>query len=68
MSGFVQAPDDDALRISCEVMIDMHAGDVIKVRNASTHAVMMSPQTIGTSFPVIVANINIHCLKSLSTQ
>ncbi len=45
-------------------MIDILANDVIKLRNASSNGVDMTPNTVGIVFPVTVATMNIHCLKS----
>lgn len=66
VSGFVQAGDDDALRITCEVIIAVQAGDALKLRNASSLALSMDPHTIGVSFPAAIATLNVHCLKDLS--
>lgn len=68
VSGFVQAVDDDALRLTCEVIISVQSGDVLKLRNASSLPVIMSPHTIGLSFPSSVASLNVHCLKDLSVM
>ena len=65
LSGYTQAPNDDTLHISGEVIINVIAGDVIKLRNAASLLVDMNPNTIGIQFPVTVASLNIHCLKSL---
>jgi len=66
LSGYTQAPNDDTLHISGEVTIPVLANSVIKLRNASSLAVNMNPNTIGIQFPVTVASLNIHCLKSLT--
>ncbi len=65
-SGYTQAPGDDTLPISNEVIIAVNAGDVLKLRNASSFSVEMDPNTIGILFPVVVASLCIHCLKDLS--
>lgn len=65
LSGYTQAPNDDTLHISGEVSISMLAGDVLRLRNASTLVVDMSPNTIGIQFQVVVASLNIHCLKMI---
>jgi hypothetical protein len=64
-SGYTQAPGDDTLPISSAVMIQLNAGDVLKLRNAAAFAVNMDPNTVGIVFPVTVASLNIQCLKSL---
>jgi len=66
LSGYTQAPNDDTLHISGDVTIQVLAGDVLKLRNASSLVVNMSPNTIGIQFPVTVASLNIHCLKDMS--
>jgi hypothetical protein len=66
VSGFVQAGDDDVLRITAEVIISVQAGDILKLRNASQLGVSMSPQNTGIAFPATVATMNIHCLKDMS--
>lgn len=63
-SGFTQAPSDDTLQVNGEVMIDILAGDIIKVKNASSNSVDMKPYTVGILFPVTIATLNINCLKS----
>lgn len=65
LSGYTQAPNDDTLHISGEVIIQVNANDVLKLRNASSLIVNMNPNTIGIQFPVTVASLNIHCIKSL---
>lgn len=65
LSGYTQAPNDDTLHISGEVTILVNAGDVIRLRNAASLTVEMTPNTIGIQFPVTVASLNIHCLKSI---
>ncbi len=64
VSGFTQAPTDDTIQIDGEVIIDIVANDVIKLRNASTNNVSMIPNMVGIAFPVTVAFMNISCEKS----
>jgi len=64
VSGYTQAPEDDTLPISSEVMINVLAGDTLRLRNASSNSVSMTPNTVGILFPVTIASLNIHCLKS----
>ena len=64
ISGYTQAPGDDTLQVTGEVMIVVAAGDVLKLRNASSNGVDMTPNTVGIVFPVTVATMNINCLKS----
>lgn len=63
-SGYTQAPGDDTIQITGEVMISVFANDVIKMRNASSNGVDMTPNTVGIVFPVTVATMNINCLKA----
>lgn len=65
ISGYTQAPGDDTIQVTGEVMINIAANDVLKLRNASSNGVDMTPNTVGIAFPVTVATLNIHCLKSL---
>lgn len=65
LSGYTQAPGDDTLHISGDVMISISAGDIIKLRNASSNSVDLTPNTVGIVFPVTVASLNIHCLKKI---
>lgn len=65
ISGYTQAPGDDTIQVNGQVIIDILANDVIKLRNASSNSVDMTPNTVGIAFPVTVATLNIHCLKSL---
>lgn len=66
LSGYTQAPGDDTLSITSGVIINVNANDELKLRNAASFAVDMDPNTIGILFPVSVATLNIHCLKSLA--
>jgi Collagen triple helix repeat (20 copies) len=65
LSGYTQAPGDDTLHINGDVTIQVLAGDVLKLRNASSNGVDMTPNTTGIQFPVTVASLNAHCLKSI---
>ncbi len=65
ISGFSQSPNDGTLQVTGEVMISVVAGDTIRLRNASSNPVSVFPNVIGISFPVTLANFNIHCLKSI---
>jgi hypothetical protein len=65
ISGYTQAPGDDTLQITGEVMIVIAANDIIKLRNASSNGIDMTPNTVGIVFPVTVATLNINCLKAI---
>lgn len=65
-SGFTQAPGDDACHSTGDVIIEVMAGDVIKLRNTSVSAVNLNPSVTGSVFPITIASINIECLKKLA--
>lgn len=65
ISGYTQAPGDDTTQITGEVMISVLANDVVRLRNASSNGIDMTPNTVGIVFPVTVATLNINCLKTL---
>lgn len=65
ISGYTQAPGDDTIQVNGEVIINIAANDILKLRNASSNGIDMTPNTIGIAFPVTVATLNIFCLKSL---
>ena len=64
-SGYTQAPGDDACHSTGEVIVEVKAGDVLKLRNTSVTAVNLNPAITGSVFPITIASINIECLKSL---
>ena len=65
ISGYTQAPGDDTIQVGGEVMIVVAANDIVKLRNASSNGVDMTPNTVGIAFPVTVATMNINCLKAV---
>ena len=64
-SGFTQAPGDDACHSSSEIIIEVQAGDSLKLRNTSVSDVNLNPNVTGSVFPITIASINIECLKML---
>jgi len=64
-SGFTQAPGDDACHSSAELMIEVQANDVLRLRNTSISVVNLNPNVTGSVFPITIASINIECLKLL---
>jgi hypothetical protein len=64
-SGFTQAPGDDACHSTGDVIIEVNAGDMLRLRNTSISAVSLNPSITGSVFPITIASINIECLKSL---
>lgn len=63
ISGYTQAPGDDTIQVNGEVMINIAANDIVRLRNASSNGIDMTPNTVGIAFPVTVATLNIQCLK-----
>jgi len=64
-SGFTQAPGDDACHSSSELIIEIKAGDVLRLRNTSVSIVNLNPNVTGSVFPITIASVNIDCLKLL---
>jgi hypothetical protein len=65
ISGYTQAPGDDTIQVNGEVMVAFAANDILKLRNASSNGIDMTPNTVGIVFPVTVATLNINCLQAL---
>lgn len=65
ISGYTQAPGDDTIQVNGEVIITIAANDMLRLRNASSNGIDMTPNTTGIVFPVTVATLNINCLKSI---
>jgi hypothetical protein len=65
-SGFTQAPGDDACHSTGDVIIEVKANDLLRLRNASVSAVNLNPSVTGSVFPITIASINIECLKALA--
>ncbi len=64
-SGFTQAPDDDTAHSSGDVIIEVQAGDLLRLRNNSTSSVSIDPSMVGSVFPVTRATLSIEGLKDL---
>jgi len=62
-SGFTQAPGDDACHSTGDIIIEMKANDMLRLRNASVSQVNLNPSVTGSVFPITIASINIECLK-----
>ena len=62
-SGFTQAPGDDACHSTGDVIIEVQAGDMLRLRNTSVSAVNLNPNVTGSVFPITIASINAECLK-----
>lgn len=64
-SGFTQAPGDDACHSTGDVIIEIKAGDLLRLRNTSVSQVNLNPAVTGSVFPITIASINIECLQAL---
>lgn len=62
-SGFTQAPGDDACHSTGDVIIEIQANDMLKLRNTSISSVNLNPNVTGSVFPITIASINIECIK-----
>lgn len=64
-SGYTQAPGDDACHSTGDVIVEVFAGDLLRLRNTSVSDVNLNPAITGSVFPITIASINCHCLKAL---
>lgn len=64
-SGFTQAPGDDACHSTGDIIIEVQANDVLKLRNTSVSSVNLNPNVTGSVFPITIASVNIEGLKQL---
>ncbi len=64
-SGFTQAPGDDACHSTGDVIIEVNAGDKLRLRNTSISSVSLNPNITGSVFPITIASINVECLEAL---
>lgn len=64
-SGFTQAPGDDACHSTGDVIIEVKAGDMLRLRNTSVSIVNLNPNITGSVFPITIASINIEAVKLL---
>lgn len=65
-SGFTQAPGDDACHSSSDVIIEVKAGDMLRLRNTSISSVNLNPNVTGSVFPITIASVNIECVKKMA--
>lgn len=65
VSGFTQSPNDDPAHSNGVVMIEVQAGDEIKLRNACSFPVTLQTMIMGSVFPITPASLIINCVKSL---
>lgn len=64
-SGFTQAPGDDACHSTGDLMIEVNAGDTLRLRNTSISIVALNPNVTGSVFPITIASVNAQCVKLL---
>lgn len=64
-SGFTQAPGDDACHSTGDIIIEIRAGDVLKLRNTSVSSVNLNPNVTGSVFPITIATVVAECLRDL---
>jgi len=62
-SGFTQAPGDDACHSTGDVIIEVKANDMLRLRNTSVSIVNLNPNVTGSVFPITIASVNIECVK-----
>lgn len=64
-SGFTQAPNDDACHSTGNVIIELQAGDLLRLRNTSISIINLDPAINGSVFPITIASVSIVCIKAL---
>lgn len=64
-SGYTSSPNDDAAHSTGDVIIEVKANDLLRLRNASINIVALNPNIVGSVFPITIASINVECLKLL---
>ena len=64
-SGYTQAPGDDAAHSTAEVVIEVKANDVLRLRNTSSSIIDLNPNVGGSVFPITIASINCMMVKEL---
>lgn len=65
-SGYVQSPNDDAAHTTGQAIVEIKAGDILRMRNASGNTVLLNPNIGESVFPISAASISIILLKSLA--
>jgi hypothetical protein len=64
-SGYTSSPNDDAAHSTGEVIMEVQANSMLRLRNTSVSSVVLNPNIGGSVFPITIASINIECLKAL---
>lgn len=64
-SGYTSSPNDDAAHSTGDVIIEVKAGDTLRLRNTCVSPVVLNPNIGGSVFPITIATVVIEGLKSL---
>lgn len=64
-SGFTSSPNDDAAHSTGDIIIEVKANDMLRLRNTSVNIVSLNPNISGSVFPITIASVNAECLKLL---
>ncbi len=64
-SGFTQSPEDEVVHSSGAVVIEVQAGEELKIRNASNSKVLLDTDVSGSLFPITIATVTVTCSKEL---
>lgn len=64
-SGYTSSPNDDAAHSTGDIIIEVQAGDLLRLRNTSVNIVSLNPNITGSVFPITIASINIECMKQI---
>jgi len=64
-SGYTSSPNDDAAHSTGDVVIEIQANAMMRLRNTSVNVVSLNPNITGSVFPITIASISAECLKLL---
>lgn len=64
-SGYTSSPNDDAAHSTGDVIIEVQAGDLLRLRNTSVSTVSLNPNISGSVFPITIASVTAECVKVL---
>ncbi len=64
-SGFTSSPNDDAAHSTGDVIIEIKANDLLKLKNTCVSLVNLNPNIAGSVFPITIASLSMECLKLL---
>jgi hypothetical protein len=64
-SGFTSSPNDDAAHSTGDVIVEVKAGDLLKLRNTCVNAVSINPNIAGSVFPITIASLVVECVELL---